>query len=183
MASHDNGLICVPRLLRLHNLKVNTASKVLTFERLKKWREDLRSSHRTLVVTNGCFDLLHAGHVSYLQAARALGDALLVGINSDASVRTLKGAGRPLNTEQDRAFVLSGLQCVDAVYIFPELKALAMLEAIRPDVYVKGGDYNIDTMEQTERRLVESQGGKVAILPLVPGRSTTAIIERMNRPA
>lgn len=154
----------------------------MTLEQLTEWRQHLRGTGRRLVATNGCFDLLHAGHVSYLQAARALGDALLVGVNADASVRLLKGNGRPVNNEQDRAYVLSGLACVDAVYVFPELKALAMLEQVKPDIYVKGGDYTIDTIEQTERRLVESQGGKIAILPLVPGRSTTSIIQRMATP-
>lgn len=161
---------------------MDSAAKILTLDQLTGWRENVRQNGRRLVATNGCFDLLHAGHVSYLQAARSLGDVLLVGVNADASVRALKGEGRPLNNERDRAYVLSGLACVDAVYIFPELKALAMLEQVKPDIYVKGGDYTIDTIEQTERRLVESQGGKIAILPLVPGRSTTKIIQRMAAP-
>ncbi|MBG86825.1 MAG: ADP-heptose synthase [Verrucomicrobiales bacterium] len=129
-------------------------------------------------MTNGCFDILHAGHVVYLDAASAEGDVLLVGLNGDASVRELKGEGRPVNPESDRATVLAGLASVGAVTVFVELDALRLLEIAKPDVYVKGGDYTLESINQPERRLVEEQGGKVVILPGVEGRSTTAILDR-----
>jgi D-beta-D-heptose 7-phosphate kinase/D-beta-D-heptose 1-phosphate adenosyltransferase len=129
-----------------------------------------------LVFTNGCFDLLHRGHVAYLFAARALGDALVVGLNTDASVRRLKGAGRPVMREDDRAFVLAGLACVDAVTLFAEDTPRELIAALLPDVLVKGGDYAPDNVVGAAE--VERAGGRVVILPLVPGRSTTALLER-----
>lgn len=152
--------------------------KILPLEDVAEWRESLRKEGRTLVVTNGCFDILHAGHVVYLDAASSEGDVLLVGLNGDASVRELKGAGRPVNPGSDRATVLAGLTAVAAVTVFAELDALRLLELTKPDVYVKGGDYTINTINQPERRLVEGQGGRIVILPGVEGRSTTAILER-----
>jgi len=133
-----------------------------------------------IVFTNGCFDLLHLGHVVYLEAARALGDCLLVGLNSDWSVRSLKGPTRPIHPEQDRAGVLAALASVDAVCIFPDLDALHFLGVARPDVYAKGGDYTIDTINQPERRLVEAIGGRVVVLAGVKGRSTTSTLDRMR---
>lgn len=160
---------------------MRTADKVLTWEQLPAWRAALRQAGRRLVVTNGCFDLLHRGHVTYLEAARNLGDALLVGLNADASVRAIKGPARPLNPEEDRALVLAALACVDGVCIFREPTALRFLEQVQPDIYAKGGDYTIETINQDERRLVERLGGRVAVLAGVPGRSTTGLIERMGR--
>lgn len=132
-----------------------------------------------LVFTNGCFDILHRGHVEYLAEARAMGDALVVGLNSDASVCRLKGPDRPLNSEQDRAIVLAGLQSVDAVTIFSEDTPLELISALLPDVLVKGGDYRPEDI--VGARQVEEAGGRVAVVPLVPDRSTTRIIQRMNR--
>lgn len=132
----------------------------------------------TIVFTNGCFDLLHRGHVEYLYAARALGDLLVVGLNSDDSVRRLKGPDRPLNPLDDRALVLAALECVDAVTPFPEDTPLALIRALLPDVLVKGGDYTPETV--VGRAEVEAAGGRVVIVPLVPGRSTTGTIERMR---
>jgi rfaE bifunctional protein nucleotidyltransferase chain/domain len=157
------------------------ADKIIPLERLLDWRAALRAEARKLVVTNGCFDLLHRGHITYLERARAEGDALLVGVNADASVRELKGPQRPVNTEQDRAAVLAALQSVDAVCIFPDRTALRFLSIVEPDIYAKGGDYTIDTINQEERRLVEKLGGKVVVLPVVPGKSTTAILEKIAR--
>jgi rfaE bifunctional protein nucleotidyltransferase chain/domain len=134
-----------------------------------------------LVVTNGCFDLLHAGHVSYLEAARNQGDALLVGLNGDASVRLLKGSGRPINNESDRAAVLAGLESVDGVAIFEEKTATAFLRAAEPDIYVKGGDYTPDTLNAEERAAVESAGGRIVIIPFVPGKSTSALLQTILR--
>ncbi|MCS7337163.1 MAG: D-glycero-beta-D-manno-heptose 1-phosphate adenylyltransferase [Verrucomicrobiae bacterium] len=155
--------------------------KILSLEQLPAWRQALRAAGKKLVVTNGCFDILHVGHVTYLEAARAHGDALLVGVNSDESVRALKGPGRPINPEQDRALVLAALECVDAVCIFHEVQATRFLEAARPDVWAKGGDYTLETLEQAERKLVEQLGGKIVILPLVPGKSTTALLQKMAK--
>lgn len=160
---------------------MNSAEKILSWEKLPAWRAQLRAAGRRLVVTNGCFDLLHRGHITYLEAARAQGDALLVGLNADASVRELKGPQRPVNCEDDRAFVVAALACVDGVCIFRERTALRFLTEVRPDIYAKGGDYTIDTINQEERRLVEQLGGKVVVLPGVPGKSTTALLEKISR--
>jgi D-beta-D-heptose 7-phosphate kinase/D-beta-D-heptose 1-phosphate adenosyltransferase len=140
----------------------------------------LRAGKRRLVVTNGCFDLLHAGHVTYLEAARNLGDALLVGLTGDAEVARLKGDGRPLNPENDRAAVLAALQSVDAVCVFHEENANRFLSLARPDIYTKGGDYTIDTINQAERRFLEGLGSRIEILPAVPGRSTSALLEKIR---
>jgi len=157
--------------------------KILTRDQMLEWRARCRREGRRVVTTNGCFDLLHLGHVTYLEAARTLGDCLLVGVNSDASVRALKGPGRPVNAEQDRAGVLAALEAVDAVYVFPEVDALRFLTLVQPDFYAKGGDYTVDTINQEERRLVEALGGRVVVLGGVPGRSTTAVLERLSPPA
>jgi rfaE bifunctional protein nucleotidyltransferase chain/domain len=140
----------------------------------------MRRDGQRLVVTNGCFDLLHAGHVTYLENARNLGDALLIGLNSDASVRRLKGPKRPVNSEGDRGLILAALESVSAVTIFPETSAAAFLKLAEPDVYVKGGDYNLDTMNQEERRIVEACGGRIHFLSFVEGRSTTNLINRLG---
>ena len=155
--------------------------KIIAWENLPQWRAALRKAGRRLVVTNGCFDLLHRGHVTYLESARQLGDVLLVGLNADASVRELKGPQRPVNSEEDRAVVLAALASVDGVCIFRERTAESLLALVQPDVYAKGGDYTIDTINQGERCLVEKGGGQVAILPVVPGKSTTSLLERISK--
>ncbi len=156
------------------------AEKILTASTLGPWREKLRRGGRQLVATNGCFDVIHLGHVTHLQQARDQGDALLVGVTSDAGVRALKGPGRPLNNELDRAGLLAALESVDAVFIFPQTDARAFLQAVRPDIYAKGGDYTLDTINQDERRLLEQLGVKIVILPAVPGKSTTALVEKIQ---
>jgi rfaE bifunctional protein nucleotidyltransferase chain/domain len=161
------------------NRAVNCREKILPVGALAAWRDQVRAGGRKLVVTNGCFDLLHAGHVTYLEAARKLGDVLLVGLNGDASVRQLKGEGRPINTEADRALVLAALASVDAVCIFQELDAQRFLTLVKPDIYAKGGDYTIDTINQPERRLVESLGGRVIVVAGVLGRSTSWLAKRL----
>jgi rfaE bifunctional protein nucleotidyltransferase chain/domain len=133
-----------------------------------------------LVVTNGCFDLLHLGHVTYLEAARNQGDLLLVGVNADAAVRKLKGPDRPVNSENDRALVLAALESVSAVTIFPDHTATEFLRLATPDIYVKGGDYTLDTLNQKERTIVEKQGGKIVLLNLVEGQSTTTTIKKLK---
>jgi rfaE bifunctional protein nucleotidyltransferase chain/domain len=158
---------------------VSFKDKIVTFENLPAWRAAWRANGRKLVVTNGCFDLLHLGHVTYLEEARRLGDALLVGVNSDATVRDLKGPGRPVNNELDRATVVAALASVDGVFIFSEPTATRFLSTVQPDVYVKGGDYTLETLNQDERRAVEQSGGKVLVLPIVPGRSTTSLLQKI----
>ena len=140
--------------------------------------EILRHGGKRIVFTNGCFDILHAGHVRYLAAAKNQGDILIVGLNSDASVRRLKGSTRPINGEEDRAEVLSSLHCVDYVVIFSEQTAETIVGKIKPDVYVKGADYTIDTLP--EAKVVAGYGGKVAFIPLVPGRSTSNVIKKIE---
>lgn len=153
--------------------------KILSRDDLLAERARLRAGGRTLVFTNGVFDLLHVGHVRYLEQARALGDALVVAVNSDASVRELKGANRPLTTENDRAEILAALAAVDYVTIFAELSPRLLIVELLPDVLVKGGDYALDEIHGREE--VEAAGGRVVSLPFVEGASTSAIIERMKK--
>jgi D-glycero-beta-D-manno-heptose 1-phosphate adenylyltransferase len=160
---------------------MNFRDKVVLWDNLPAWRAAMRASGKKLVVTNGCFDLLHLGHVTYLENARNLGDALLIGVNGDDAVRQLKGEMRPVTPEQDRAAVLAALESVSGVCIFAEKTATRFLAVARPDVYVKGGDYTLETLNQDERRAVESAGGKISIIPFVPGKSTTAILEKISR--
>jgi D-glycero-beta-D-manno-heptose 1-phosphate adenylyltransferase len=158
---------------------LNFRAKIVSYAELPKWREHFREKMR-LVVTNGCFDLLHLGHVTYLETARNLGDMLLVGVNSDAAVRGLKGEGRPVNSEDDRALVLAALEAVDAVCIFPDVRATNFLAAAKPDIYVKVGDYTLATLDQSERKTVEGAGGKIHLIPFVPGKSTTGMLKRLG---
>ena len=131
-----------------------------------------------MVFTNGVFDLLHPGHIDLLTAARAAGEALIVGVNTDASVRRLKGPTRPIRNEAERAYVIAALECVDLVVAFPQDTPLELVSRLRPDVIVKGGDYAEDTI--VGAREVKSWGGRVLVVPLTPGQSTTGIIERLS---
>ena len=160
---------------------MNFRDIIIAWDKLPKWRAAMRVSGKKLVVTNGCFDILHLGHVIYLEAACNLGDALLVGVNGDNSTRELKGAGRPVNTENDRATVIAALESVNGVCIFTEKIAVKFLERAQPDIYVKGGGYTLETLNQDERRAVESAGGKIIIIPLVPKKSTTGLLEKIQR--
>jgi rfaE bifunctional protein nucleotidyltransferase chain/domain len=157
------------------------SEKILDPDRLAAIADSLRAQGRKLVLTNGCFDLLHVGHVRYLQAARALGDALAVAINGDDSVRVLKGEGRPLSTAGDRAEIVAALECVDYVVVFPEVRVTRLIEKVRPSVYVKGGDYTSATLHPDERAALEKVGAEIRILPFEPGHSTSALIERMKK--
>ena len=159
---------------------MNFRDKIIKWEKLPEWRENFRATGKRLVVTNGVFDILHLGHVSYLESARKFGDALLVGVNSDEAVRGLKGAGRPVNSEFDRAAILAALASVDGVCIFADATAAKFLAAAKPDIYVKGGDYTLDTLNQDERCIVESAGGEIKIIPFVPGKSTTALLKKIS---
>jgi rfaE bifunctional protein nucleotidyltransferase chain/domain len=140
--------------------------------------KNLRQEYATkkLVFTNGCFDLLHVGHVRYLAAARHLGDLLVVGLNSDDSVRELKGGNRPINMQADRAEVLAALEAVDHVIVFEEKRVTDLLKDLRPDIYTKGGDYTPESLDPGERRLLDALGTRIEILPLVEGKSTTNLI-------
>ena len=151
---------------------------IIPREHIKDACDAARAKGAAVVFTNGCFDVLHAGHVRYLTKARAMGDFLVIGLNSDASVRRLKGNGRPINTENDRAEVLDALRAVDAVTIFGEPTAEELIAMVRPDVYVKGGDYTLETLP--EAKIVKEYGGRVEFVPLVEGRSTTNVIERIR---
>jgi rfaE bifunctional protein nucleotidyltransferase chain/domain len=133
-----------------------------------------------LVFTNGCFDILHVGHVRYLEAARGLGDLLVVGVNSDASVRALKGPHRPINSERDRAEVLAALAAVAYVVIFDEPRVSQLVEEIRPAVYAKGGDYTVESLNPEEVAALTRIGAEMRILPLVPGKSTTNLIRAIH---
>ena len=154
--------------------------KILTDEEARVVGREMRDSGRKLVFTNGCFDLLHVGHVRYLQAARALGDALLVAINGDESVRALKGAGRPLNRAEDRAELIAALECVDYAVVFPEVRATQLLELVAPAIYVKGGDYTAETLHGEERSALERIGTEIRILPFESGHSTSGLLERIK---
>ena len=140
----------------------------------------LRTAGKTIVFTNGVFDLLHVGHLRYLQQARALGDALMVGLNSDRSVGAIKGPGRPITPEAERAEVLEALSCVDGVVVFDEETPHDLIAAVQPDVLVKGADWAEDAI--VGRDIVEARGGRVVRVALEPGQSTTAIIDRIRRP-
>ncbi|MCR5559727.1 MAG: D-glycero-beta-D-manno-heptose 1-phosphate adenylyltransferase [Schwartzia sp.] len=147
-------------------------------EDIEKFCEVLRKGGKRVVFTNGCFDILHAGHVRYLEKARSLGDCLVLGLNSDSSVRRLKGPDRPVNREEDRAEVVGALKSVDYVTVFDEPTASELIALVKPAVYAKGGDYTLDTLP--EAKIVQNYGGEVAFIDLVEGRSTTNIIEKIK---
>jgi len=156
-----------------------SAIKILTLEQLLAERARLRAASRKLVFTNGVFDILHVGHVRYLEQARALGDALVVAINSDRTVRELKGAGRPLMNQDERAEILAAMRAVSYVMIFDDVSPRSLIAELLPDVLVKGGDYALDEIHG--RQEVEAAGGRVVSLPFVEGLSTSKIIERMQK--
>ena len=155
------------------------STKIVELKELSDRCEKLRSAGKKIVATNGCFDLLHIGHVRYLQAARALGDILIVGLNGDRSVHALKGAGRPITPESDRVEILAALACVDLVTIFPEIRATKFLAAVRPAIYVKGGDYTSETLDEEEREILKDLKAAVRIIPFEAGYSTSGLIEQL----
>jgi rfaE bifunctional protein nucleotidyltransferase chain/domain len=157
-----------------------TRSKIVPLNELGGRVKELRANGKKIVATNGCFDLLHVGHVRYLEDARARGDVLVVGVNGDQSVCELKGPGRPINNESDRAAVLAALESVDLVVIFPELRATRFIELAAPDVYVKGGDYTSETLNTEERAALEKIGSKIDILPFEKGYSTSGLLEKFR---
>jgi rfaE bifunctional protein nucleotidyltransferase chain/domain len=157
-----------------------TESKIVPLKKLAERVKQLRGNGKKIVATNGCFDLLHVGHIRYLKAARALGDVLVVGLNGDQSVRELKGAGRPINDENERAELVAALESVDLVAIFPELRATQFLESAAPDVYVKGGDYSSETLNPEERAALQKIGSKIEIVPFEKGYSTSGLLEKLR---
>lgn len=150
-------------------------SKIVDRATLAQVRDTLKTSQKTVVFTNGCFDILHAGHVAYLEDARALGDVLILGLNSDASVTRLKGPHRPINSELNRARVMAGLQAVDYVCIFEEDTPIELIRAIQPDIHTKGGDYAPETLP--EYGPIMAYGGQVQIIPFRPGLSSSSVID------
>jgi D-beta-D-heptose 7-phosphate kinase/D-beta-D-heptose 1-phosphate adenosyltransferase len=153
--------------------------KIVDLEQLSARSEKLRTAGKKLVATNGCFDLLHVGHVRYLQAARNLGDLLAVGLNDDRSVRELKGRGRPITTASDRAQLLAALECVDLVTIFSGVRATPFIAASRPAIYVKGGDYSFETLNEEERATLVEIGADIRVLPFEQGYSTSRLIDEI----
>jgi len=153
--------------------------KIVEFEELSHRCEKLRAAGNKIVATNGCFDLLHVGHVRYLQAARALGDLLVVGLNGDRSVHGLKGPGRPITIESDRAELLAAFESVDLVAVFPEVRATKFLDAARPAVYVKGRDYTPQTLDEEELAILKQIGATVRLIPFETGYSSSRLIEHI----
>jgi len=158
----------------------STASKIVSRDEAVAQVERWRREGKRIAYTNGCFDIIHAGHVRTLEAARRHGDVLVVGLNSDGSARQLKGPGRPVFGERDRAEMVAALASVDLVVIFREMSSLPLIEALRPEVWVKGGDYVLETVNQEERAFVEGYGGAVALGERVEGTSTTDVIARVK---
>ena len=152
--------------------------KVIDRKNIKETISAERTQNKTIVSTNGCFDILHIGHVRYLQESKKKGDILVVYLNSDSSVKRLKGDSRPLNSEQDRAEVLAALGCVDYVVIFEEDTPCNLIEIVKPDIHTKGGDYNPETLPET--KVIKENGGELVFINFTEGKSTTATIEKMK---
>lgn len=157
---------------------IDPKNKIMTLQQAMEWREKMRVAGKRVSVTNGCFDLLHRGHAEYLRAAAALADALVVLINSDDSVRALKGPTRPVNCEYDRAYLLGCFAFIDAVVVFDGKRCTKELNALAPDAYAKGGDYTIETLDPEEREALLNAGSEISFIPFVPDHSTTKLIEK-----
>ena len=157
------------------------SGEILSIEEVTQKRAFYRAQKKRVVVTNGCFDLLHVGHLRYLTEAKQFGDILWIGLNSDLSVKELKGPTRPVNSERDRAEILAALRVVDVVTIFQGMRATDFLRVVRPDVYVKGGDYTIETLDSGEREALLAAQAEIQILQLVPGKSTTSTLEKIRQ--
>ena len=156
-------------------------AEIILLDRLNHKIDYLRSKNKALIIvaTNGCFDILHVGHIRSLQKAKTLGDILVVGINSDSSVKKLKGKDRPINNEQARAEILAALSCVDIVSIFNEHTAEKFLETVKPNIYVKGGEYDLDNLP--EAKIVQKYGGKTITIPMIPEFSTTQLVDKIKK--
>ena len=159
--------------------------KIINKDQIKLIADKLRKQRKCVITTNDTFDIIHAGHIQFLEQGKALGDVLIIGLNSDESVKKYKGDKRPINSQNDRSIVLSALNCVDYIVIFDEPEPSLLLEYIKPNIHVKAGDYTIDPSKENssnkvwEREIVEKNGGQVKILPLLNGRSTTSIIQKI----
>ena len=160
--------------LKLDNPKLRALPEAMA------WRGQLRAAGKRVVLTNGVFDLLHTGHLYYLKQARALGDALIIALNADASVRALKGPARPVQNEEQRAYALGALECVDAVVIFRTPRLTEEIRALRPDVYCKAGDYTLEKLDPGERGALQEVGARIEFMPFLPGFSTTSLIARIK---
>jgi rfaE bifunctional protein nucleotidyltransferase chain/domain len=154
--------------------------KLLGLEQAVDLRERLRHGGRRVVLTNGVFDLLHTGHLHYLQQARALGDSLFIALNSDQSVKQLKGPLRPVQSEAERAYALAALSCVDAVLVFREKRLTKEILALRPDIYAKAGDYTLEKLDADERGALQQVGARIEFMPFLPGFSTTSLIAKIK---
>ncbi|UCE08800.1 MAG: D-glycero-beta-D-manno-heptose 1-phosphate adenylyltransferase [bacterium] len=156
-------------------------NKLVTLEQLTNIVDQARSNGKKIAWTNGCFDIIHAGHVDYLEKSKSYGGLLIIGMNSDESVKMLKGELRPIFSEMNRAKVLCSIVYVDYVVIFSERSPIKMIELLKPDYYIKGGDYTIDTIDQAERKVVESYGGEIVLLPMVKGVSSSIIVGKIKK--
>lgn len=161
---------------------IDPESLIMSLDNAVRWRQKLKSASQRLALTNGCFDLLHRGHAQYLMQARVCADALLILLNDDESVRALKGDGRPLNDAFSRAYVLGSLRHIDAVVIFSGKRCTRELEALKPDVYVKGGDYSLGALDASEREILQACKAEFRFIPFVGGFSTTDLISRLDTP-
>lgn len=161
-------------------MAVDHITQIFALEQLVQLRTLLRQQNKTFVLTNGCFDLLHRGHVEYLVESSKLGDFLAVAVNSDESIRTLKGEGRPVNNERDRAFLVASLGCVNATVLFRGPRLANEIRALCPDVYTKAGDYSLDRLDESERIALLEVGAKVVFTPFAEGFSTTALLQRIH---
>lgn len=157
--------------------------KLVELDELAKIVTEEQQAGRKVVFTNGCFDIIHTGHILYLQAARKLGDALVIALNSDESVRELKGPTRPIKGQEERALILAAMDAVDYVVIFETVRATPVIQAVQPDVYVKGGDYTLETLDPEERAALEECGAQIVILPEIEGFSTTKVIQQVRNTA
>ena len=153
--------------------------KLRSLEQAVSERHTLAAQRKKIILTNGCFDLLHTGHLYFLHEAAKLGDALFVALNSDTSVRTLKGPHRPIQSQSERAFALNALACVHTVLIFDEPRLVREITALRPDLYAKAGDYTLDSLDPAERTVLEQAGTEIRFLPFLPNFSTTALLKRI----
>ncbi len=166
--------------MNISGINRDPADQIMDLAKAKSWRAELKKKNLKLVITNGCFDILHRGHAEYLMRARALGDAMLILLNSDRSVRELKGPNRPIIDEYNRAYMLCALESVDSVVMFDTQRCDDMLIELRPDIYVKGGDYTLNTINPQERETLQSINADIRFLPFIEGFSTTEIINKLK---